>query len=113
MSLDVDLRCPACEHCGREGDNFSANITHNLNEMADAAGIYGIVWRPDENGITKAKQLVSPLRKAIAEMKADPVRFKKFNSPNGWGLYKHFVPWLEEYLSACERMPKAIISVSR
>lgn len=26
---------------------FSANITHNLNAMAEAAGIYKHLWRPE------------------------------------------------------------------
>jgi hypothetical protein len=113
MSLDVYLESAKCEHCGRSDEGFSANITHNLNSMAAEAGIYKIVWRPDEYGITKAKQLIEPLRKAIAEMKADPERFKKHNSPNGWGLYEHFVPWLDEYLAACEAEPEASVRVSR
>ena len=113
MSLDVYLHMNRCEHCGRSDECFSQNITHNLTEMADEAGIYGIVWRPEENGITTAQQLIEPLRKAIADMKADPERFKKHNASNGWGLYKHFLPWLEKYLQACEEMPDATIEVSR
>jgi hypothetical protein len=113
MSLDVDLECNPCPHCGRSGEGFSANITHNLRAMAEEAGIYGIVWRPEENGITCARQLIGPLRMAIAEMWADPARFKKHNAPNGWGLYKHFLPWLEQYLAACEQMPDATVRASR
>ena len=113
MSLDVSLYINECDCCGRRDEFFSSNITHNLNKMAMEAGIYDIVWRPDENGITKAKQLIEPLTKAIAEMKADPERFKKFDSPNGFGLYEHFVPWLEEYLGACEDEPESSVRVSR
>ena len=25
---------------------YSGNITHNLNEMAEAAGVYGCLWCP-------------------------------------------------------------------
>jgi len=113
MSLDVDLDVNVCPHCGRSDEGFSANITHNLNDMAEEAGIYEIVWRPEQHGIKKAKQLIGPLRLAIAEMEADPERFRKHNSPNGWGLYKHFMPWLKEYLAACERLPDSNVSVSR
>ena len=113
MSLDVYLVPNKCPHCGRADEGFSQNITHNLANMADEAGVYGVVWRPEENGITTARQLIEPLRKAIANMKADPKRFKKHNSRNGWGLYEHFLPWLEKYLQACEKMPDAIVSVSR
>ena len=30
----------------REEDLYSANITHNLGKMADAAGLYEALWRP-------------------------------------------------------------------
>lgn len=114
MSLDVYLAAVPCAHCGRGGEeSYSANITHNLNGMAEEAGIYKHLWRPEEIGITKASELIEPLRAGLALMKADPPRFEKFNATNGWGLYKHFVPWIEEYLAACERNPDATVSVSR
>ena len=113
MSLDVYLTPNKCEHCGRGDDGFSSNITHNLGKMAAEAGIYEIVWRPEEHGITKAKQLIEPLTKAISKMESDPVRFKKFDSDNGWGLYIHFLPWLKEYLAACIAEPESSVIVSR
>lgn len=107
MSLDVTLirKLPTAV--------FDANITHNLGAMAREAGIYEACWRPDEIGITKAAQLIEPLRGAIAAMKDNPERFKKLNSPNGWGTYDGFLPWLEKYLAACEENPGAIVQVSR
>ena len=65
MSLDVSLYV---------GDDrvFDANITHNLTTMADKAGIYGPVWRPEEVGIVVASQLIEPLRKGIDTAMADP-----------------------------------------
>lgn len=107
MSLDVYLRTKPCEHCGRSDEGYHANITHNLNKMADAAGIYGIVWHPEENGVTKAADLIDPLEAAIQDMKANPSKYREYDSPNGWGTYKHFVPWLEEYLEACRENPDA------
>lgn len=92
---------------------YSANITHNLNKMAGEAGIYEHLWRPDEIGITKAKELIEPLAKALDLMRSDPARFEAFNSPNGWGLYKHFVPWVSRYLDACRDHPEALVRVSR
>lgn len=119
MSLDISLYSEAkevpceCSNCGNthvrtdRSQLFDANITHNLGTMADEAGIYKHVWRPEEIGITKASQLIEPLRNAVTLMKADPPRFEKHNSPNGWGLYKNFLPWLERYLAACEAYPDA------
>ncbi len=107
MSLDVHLEAE------RVVDVYSSNITHNLNKMADAAGIYKALWYPGEIGITKAEQLIAPLTDGLAALKADPEKFEQFNAPNGWGLYKHFVPFVEEYLAACIENPSATIRVSR
>jgi hypothetical protein len=107
MSLDVHLTkvMPA--------EVYWANITHNLGAMADEAGIYKHLWRPEEIGVTTAEQLIEPLREGLRLMKSDPERFKRHNSPNGWGMYENFVPWVEKYLAACEENPDATISVSR
>ena len=114
MSLDVYLHQPACDKCGqRASGGYSANITHNLNRMADEAGIYQHVWHPEEIGITHARQLIEPLRVGIALMKADPGRFRQHDADNGWGRYDDFVPWLERYLAACEMYPDATVEVSR
>jgi len=113
MSLDIYLELDTCEHCGRGDDCESLNITHNLGKMAKEAGIYGIVWRPEENGIEFAHQMIEPLKDAIKLMTADPRRFKKHDAPNGWGTYDDFLPWLKEYRMKCVEMSKARIKVSR
>ena len=92
---------------------FDANITRNLNKMADAAGIYEACWRPEEIGATKARDIIGKLALAVDLMKKEPERFKKFDSPNGWGKYEDFLPWVESYLKACEENPDATIEVSR
>lgn len=92
---------------------YSRNITHNLNRMAEAAGIYKHLWRPDELGIFKAQSLIEPLRIGLALLKSDPERFMAFNPTNGWGDYGGLVEFVEEYLAACERYPDADLYVSR
>ena len=50
MSLDVYLD-------DINGDRlYSNNITHDLNVMANAAGIYKYLWRPEKIGVKKAYQ---------------------------------------------------------
>lgn len=110
MSLDVDLYDPA----DPDGEPlFSSNITHNLNKMAMEAGIYECLWRPDEHGITTAKQVGEQLLPGIQRLASDEARYRKWDSPNGWGLYEHFLPWCMEYLVACWRHPDALVRVSR
>lgn len=126
MSLDVTLKRPdheknymACPHCNGLGriclddDYYSSNITHNLNTMADEAGIYKALWRPEEIGITKASQLIPLLENGLARLKADPDHFRKFNAPNGWGKYEHLVKFVEDYLRACKEYPDAVVKVDR
>lgn len=121
MSLDIYLYGPPedqeCSECGHvrpvQSPLFEANITHNLGRMATEAGIYEHVWRPEEIGINHARELTEPLRSGIERMKADPARFRRFDSSNGWGLYEHFLPFLERYLEACENYPDAEVRASR
>lgn len=120
MSLDIYLEnVNTCPNCGTRighqeaGEVYSQNITHNLTAMAKEAGVYEILWHPESNGIEMARQLILQLEEAIAVMKADPPRFEKHNSPNGWGLYENFLPWLEKLLIACKANPGATVAVSR
>lgn len=92
---------------------FSQNITHNLNAMAGEAGIYEALWRPDEHGLTKAKQLVPLLEQGLHLLKSEPARMLRYQPTNGWGRYQDFVPWVERYLEACREHPEADVRVSR
>ena len=107
MSLDIYLMEM------RPVEVFETNITHNLNRMAKAAGIYKHLWRPEEIGIAKACDLIEPLSAARDKMLANPDKYKQFDASNGWGTYEQFVPWLERYLDACRTFPNAQIQVSR
>jgi len=111
MSLDVWLTERVCEP--QTVERYEANITHNLGRMADEAGIYKFLWRPEELGITKAGELIVPLELGLELLKQAPDRFEKFNSPNGWGMYEHFVPFVEKYLEACKAHPESTIHTSR
>ncbi|WP_080437023.1 hypothetical protein [Burkholderia ubonensis] len=107
MSLDVYLN----DADGNEV--YSANITHNLNKMANAAGIYKHLWRPEEIDIKHARDLVVPLTDGLMDMLRRPVHYQRFNPENGWGSYDGFIPWLVEYIKACAANPNATVSVWR
>lgn len=106
MSLDVSLRLGG--QCV-----YDANITHNLNKMAEKAGIYQHLWRPEEIDAITASDITEGLRKGLHELVERPSYFEQFDSPNGWGTYKHFVPFVSKYLEACIAHPSAIIHISR
>lgn len=118
MSLDVYLmdtkKCPKCGHpVETEQVVFDQNITHNLTKMASEAGIYYPLWRPEEVNLYKAEDLIPFLKAGLYLLRSQPEHFKKFDAENGWGLYIHFVPWVESYLNACIEHPDAVIRVSR
>jgi hypothetical protein len=91
---------------------FDINITHNLGKMAEAAGIYDALWHPEKHGYAKAGQIVPILKEGLLKLESNPTKFKKFDSPNGWGTYEHFVPFVKSVLVACEEYPDADIWVS-
>lgn len=100
MSLDFSLEL--------DGETvFDRNITHNLNKMAAAAGIYEVLWRPHEHGITKAGECIESLKRGLLELVCNQEKYEAYNSPNGWGTYKHFVPFVTDVLQACCKYPDA------
>jgi hypothetical protein len=107
MSLDFSI------YAVRETEVFESNITHNLGRMALEADIYEALWRPDELGVETAGELIEPLSSGLEKLKANPEHFEQFNASNGWGLYEHFVCFVERALAACKEYPDGRVKVSR
>ena len=117
----------------RREEVYSANITHNLNKMADEAGIYNALWRPyslkpgynipeddlqaeykfEEDNPVRAHEIIDIIEKGLEDMKARPKHYEKFNSSNGWGMYHNFVPWIEKYLTALKKFPESQVVCDR
>jgi hypothetical protein len=81
--------------------------------MAEAAGIYGQVWRPEENGIKTGADMLPHLERGIAALLADPSRFEALNPDNGWGSYEGFLKFLRRYREACEDRPNDAVGACR
>lgn len=90
----------------------SLNITHNLNNTAKAAGLYEVLWRPEEVGITTAFQMIAALEKGLEELVANPDKYKVLNHPNGYGSYEDFVSFCRSVLDNCRKYPDAVIEAS-
>ena len=112
MSLDVSLY-DIGKITGNRFYLFEANITHNITEMAEAAVIYKELWRPEEINATRAKHIIMALERGLADLKARPEYFKQYDSPNKWGVYENFVPWVEKYLNACKKYHESYIEADR
>jgi len=111
------------------------NITHNLTEMADKAGIYEALWRPfkllsnynsenelidkeyeyifEENNTVRAKDITEVMQKGLKFMKDNKEMLLKYNPDNGWGSYDSLLESVTEYTEALINNPEAIITVSR
>lgn len=138
MSLDVSLNI--IKYVSYDMETFTpeneqlfwANITHNLGKMADEADIYEALWRPyrlhkdykhfniyedeidfEESVNIYAKDIIDIVEKGLKKMKENPQHYTKFNSPNGWGTYENFVPWIEKYLEALKKYPESKVLVDR
>ena len=81
--------------------------------MARHAGVYQAMWRPEEIGKSKAKDIIEILKEGLRKLKEKPEYFKQFDSPNKWGVYSNLVEFVKDYIHACECYPEAIIEISR
>jgi hypothetical protein len=106
MSLDVYLRI-------NEEEVYSANITHNLAPMAEACGLYKLLWRPDELNILTAEQLAPLVWEGFKCLLQNREELEKLDSPNGWGVYDDFVRFVSGYTRALWQYPTAQVEVSR
>jgi hypothetical protein len=90
----------------------SLNITHNLNKMAGAVGLYEILWPPKGIDTVLASRMIPLLEKGIKELESDPEKYRAFDAPNGWGKYDDFLGFCRDLLSQCERYPDAVVERS-
>tara|TARA_R110000782_G_scaffold30983_6_gene76815 strand:+ start:5024 stop:5446 length:423 start_codon:yes stop_codon:yes gene_type:complete len=117
----------------KQEEVYNANITHNLGEMASEAGLYEALWRPhklkevysisendyiseynfEKSNPVIASEITLIIEKGLEDMKARPEHYKTFDSPNGWGIYDHFIPFIEKYLEALKEHPESIVECCR
>ncbi len=126
MSLHIYLESPEtikvhcqCDCCGNNHDReenqifYRGNVTHNLAHMASLANLYKHVWRPEEQEVFLACEMITHLEKGLDELLGNPEKFMELNPHNGWGNYEYFVHFIEEYLQACKQFPTATIKACR
>ena len=60
-----------------------------------------------------ASDIIDVIEKGLIDMKNRPEYYKQFDSDNGWGTYKDFIPWIEKYFEALKENPEAIVKCDR
>ena len=115
MSLDIELFywVDTEQESPERHIVWHGNITHNLNVMADKAGIYMEVWRPDEMGVKRAFDIVGALGRAIKDLQSRPAYYRKYNPKNHWGSYQTFLDFIKGYQFSCKKYPNSVIGVCR
>jgi hypothetical protein len=126
MSLDIYLKSKeisaiscTCSECGNAHTKqeqellFQNNITHNLVPMAHLAGLYQYVWRPEENGINTAADMIPHLEQGLSNLLDTSQKFMHLNPDNGWGSYDGLVMFIQQYLRACKEYPDALVEACR
>jgi len=93
---------------------WSGNITHNLTRMAEAIGAYDALWRPEENGIEEARQLIVPLTAAREKLLQMPEeKLCALEPENKWGTAKGFDAFLWGTIRAARKWPGAKVTACR
>lgn len=80
-----------------------ANITWNLREMIVKST--GLEWKNEENN-GLCKDVIPHIADGLAELTKYPEKYKRYESPNGWGTLNgcknFFRTILDEWDSFCE-----------
>lgn len=107
MSYDIDLEVdtggPQPAYLG-DGWNYTSNC--------------GPMWREagadlDDFDGKPAADCAPVLEAAIANLRANPGKYKAMDPDNGWGSYRTLLPALDELAASFRAHPKAIVRVSR
>lgn len=110
---DAALKTLGLPHECRGEEIFECDLTHNLGQMAEFAGVYKCLWRPEELGIETAGQMIPHLEAGYSILTKNKKECMTHNPANGWGDYAHLVVAVERLLNACYETPNATIRVSR
>jgi hypothetical protein len=112
MSLDFYIY-PGVHESGSESISF--NITHNLAPMADKAGLYKPLWRPEENydKPVLAIDVYPAIVAGFNNLMFNPENYKNLNPENGWGDYNSLVDFTANVLAALRQYPLAVVEACR
>lgn len=72
-----------------------SNITYNMRELIHHAT--GLQWlNCENNGL--CTYIIPCIRRGLEKLRAHPERYKKYESPNGWGTVQEVISFFAEIL---------------
>jgi len=92
---------------------YEGGLTHNLVNMAKAAGLYEYLWNTHSNNEIKASSLIEPLQEGIKKLISYPEYFKQFNPANTWGTYDDLLDLCYKLYIICKNNPNGIVSINK
>lgn len=98
MSLDIGF------------GTYDGNFTHNVTPMWNEAGIYDALYNSHGK---KVSEVLEALETGLIDMARRPSVYRKMDSPNGWGIYNHALPWLADLVEAARDNKDATICISK
>lgn len=102
-NYEIELCENVSEYC------YTANITHNVSQIAKKAGLKDVLWHPESINITTASQLIEPLTTGLNYLLTHKSELEELNPACGWGSYDNLCDFVYHYLKACQANPDASV----
>lgn len=85
MSYDISLYRKGIKNAERIYYDYDGNITYNVCEMLEVA--FGEQHLKKWNN-KPVNEFIEEFKKGYEDMMLNPTKYKKYDSPNGWGTYE-------------------------
>lgn len=114
-SIEKIIENKQCECCEIEHEciRYKTYFTHVLNDsyiaIAKKYKLYKLLWEHEKHNVTHATHMISPLKHAAFLMISDDEKYAKHHTKEEWVTYRRFIKFIEDYLNACLKNPKAKI----
>lgn len=90
--------------------SYDGNITSNASRIFNEAFNTNGYWTDLLNG-NSSSDVVPIVKQALINLCEKPSHYKQFDSPNGWGIWRDFLPFLAELHEGMINNPNDIIEV--
>ena len=85
LSYDISLYRKGIKNAERIYYDYDGNITYNVCEMLEVA--FGEQHLKKWND-KPVNEFIEEFKKGYEDMMLNPTKYKKYDSPNGWGTYE-------------------------